>query len=176
MLNLNHNGFGLNLYQIAIGLCSVLLLWGLVVDNINAQNESKSTTSKSSNQIGVNPNSGQNSTSVSGDNGQNNSALIVTSDRTVYSPGEIVNITISNTGQIPLTFPNSALGIDIRNLQTNETYPIFSAQVITTLNPNDSRSVIWDQTGSNGTQVPLGDYIASVGSGSAEDEVIFNIS
>lgn len=176
MLNLNHNGFGLNLYQIAIGLCSVLILWGLVVDNINAQNESKSTTSKSSNQIGVNPNSGQNSTSVSGDNGQNNSALIVTTDRTVYSPGEIVNITISNTGQIPLTFPNSALGIDIRNLQTNETYPIFSAQVITTLNPNDSRSVIWDQTGSNGTQVPLGNYIASVGSGSAEDEVIFNIS
>ncbi len=98
------------------------------------------------------------------------------SDKTVYSPGETVNITISNTGEKPLIFPNSALGLTIRSIQTNETYPIFSAQVITTLNPNDSRSVTWDQIGLNGTQVPSGDYIASLGSGSLEDEVIFSIS
>jgi hypothetical protein len=175
MLNLNYNEFGPKLFQVAIGAFSVLMLGGLIADDISAQNESKSAT-KSSNQMGVNAASGQNSTSVPGANSQNDSALIVTTDRTVYSPGEIVNITISNTGEIPLTFPNSALGLNIRSMQTNVTYPIFSAQVISTLNPNDSRSVIWDQIGSNGTQVPPGDYIASVGSGSAEDEVIFNIS
>ena len=99
----------------------------------------------------------------------------MTTDKTVYSPGEKVNFTMTNTGEEPLTFPNSALGLMIRNLLTNESYPIYSAQVITTLNPNESSSVIWDQESSNGSPVPLGDYIGSIRSGSASTDVTFSI-
>ena len=99
----------------------------------------------------------------------------MTTDQNIYSPGETVNITMTNTGEEPLTFPNSALGLMIRNLATNESYPIYSAQVITTLNPNESSSVIWDTVASNGNPVPLGDYIASVRSGSSTTNVIFSI-
>ena len=176
MFNLNYNYFVIEPSKIAIGLFSFLLLGGLIANDINAQNESKLTSPQSANQIGVNTNYHGNFTPVSGAKNQNNSALIVTTDKTVYSPGETVNITISNTGEKPLIFPNSALGLTLKSIQTNETYPIFSAQVITTLYPNDSRSVTWDQIGLNGTQVPSGDYIASLGSGSSEDEVIFSIS
>ncbi len=100
----------------------------------------------------------------------------MTTDKTVYPPGETVNFTITNTGEEPLTFPNSALGLTIRKLAANESYPIYSAQVITTLNPNDSRSVNWDQVGPNGNLVPPGDYIASLRSGSATADVTFSIT
>ena len=99
----------------------------------------------------------------------------MTTDKTVYPPGETVNFTITNTGEEPLTFPNSALGLTIRKLAANESYPIYSAQVITTLNPNQSSSVIWDPVASNGNPVPPGDYIASLRSGSATTDVIFSI-
>jgi len=106
---------------------------------------------------------------------EENLTFIMTTDKTVYSPGEKVNFTMTNTGEEPLTFPNSALGLMIRNLLTNESYPIYSAQVITTLNPNESSSVIWDQESSNGSPVPLGDYIGSIRSGSASTDVTFSI-
>jgi len=106
---------------------------------------------------------------------EDNLTLIMTTDMTIYSPGETVNFTMTNTGEEPLTFPNSALGLMIRNLATNESYPIYSAQVITTLNPNESSSIIWDTVASNGNLVPPGDYIASVMSGSSTTNVIFSI-
>jgi hypothetical protein len=107
---------------------------------------------------------------------QVNSPLIVTTDKTVYYPGEIVNITITNTGLEPLTFPNAALGITIRNVATNQTYPIFSAQVITTLDANESRSVSWGPISLDRSEVPPGDYVASLRSGDSTEDVTFTIS
>jgi hypothetical protein len=110
-------------------------------------------------------------------NNETNSVLIMDTDRSIYAPGESVNITISNTGNQELTFSNSALGLTIRNALTNETYPIFSAQVITTLGPGDSKSVTWDQIGGDGQQVPKGDYVASLGNEESPTEnVIFSVS
>jgi hypothetical protein len=107
---------------------------------------------------------------------QVNSPLIMTTDKTVYSPGEIVNITITNTGIEPLTFPNAALGLTIRNVATNQTYPIFSAQVITTLDANESTSVTWGPISLNKSEVPPGDYVASLKSGGSTEDVTFTIS
>jgi hypothetical protein len=107
---------------------------------------------------------------------QVNSPLIMTTDRTVYSPGEIVNITITNTGIEGLTFPNAALGLTIRNVATNQTYPIFSAQVLTTLDANESRSVTWGPISLDKSEVPAGEYVASLGSGSSTEDVTFTIS
>jgi len=107
---------------------------------------------------------------------QVNSPLIMTTDRTVYSPGEIVNITITNTGIEGLTFPNTALGLTIRNVATNQTYPIFSAQVLTTLDANESRSVTWGPISLDKSEVPAGEYVASLGSGNSTEDVTFTIS
>ena len=113
---------------------------------------------------------------LSTNSNQVNSPLIMTTDRTVYSPGEIVNITITNTGMESLTFPNAALGISITNVATNQTYPIFSAQVITTLDANESRSVTWGPISLDRSEVPPGDYVASLSSGDSTEDVTFTIS
>jgi len=139
-------------------------------NEIFAQNESNIVSSQEPSQAGQQGQTFQNETS-----NEENLTFIMTTDKTVYSPGEKVNFTMTNTGEEPLTFPNSALGLMIRNLLTNESYPIYSAQVITTLNPNESSSVIWDQESSNGSPVPLGDYIGSIRSGSASTDVTFSI-
>lgn len=122
-------------------------------------------------------NNGNWSDNININDNETNSALIMATDKTVYDRGEPINITVSNTGNEQLTFPNSALGLTIRNALTNESYPIFSAQVITTLDPGDSKSVAWDQTGGDGNQVPKGDYIVSLGNDqSSTDNVIFSVS
>lgn len=101
--------------------------------------------------------------------------ISITTDKQVYNPGEKVGISINNTGPEELTFPNSALGLTIRNLASNELYPILSAQVITILSPGDSKSLEWDQMGIDGNQVPSGNYTASVNSGINTAETTFSI-
>jgi hypothetical protein len=102
-------------------------------------------------------------------------AISMTTDKSSYDPGEIVSISIANNGSEQLTFPNSALGLTIRNLATNELYPILSSQVITILGSGDSKSLRWDQMGIDGTQAPSGNYTASVNSGINTAETTFSI-
>ena len=158
-----------SLLVLAIVVSFSLSLIFFFSNDIYAQNESNIISPQEPNQVGEQGQTFQNVTS------NNDNPLIMTTDQNIYSPGETVNFTMTNTGEEPLTFPNSALGLMIRNLATNESYPIYSAQVITTLNPNESSSVIWDPVASNGNPVPLGDYIASVRSGSSTTNVIFSI-
>jgi hypothetical protein len=159
-----------SLLVLAIVVSSSLSLIFFLSNDIYAQNESNIISPQEPNQVGEQGQTFQNGTS-----NIDNLTLIMTTDKTIYSPGETVNFTMTNTGEEPLTFPNSALGLMIRNLATNESYPIYSAQVITTLNPNESSSVIWDPVASNGNPVPPGDYIASLRSGSSTTNVIFSI-
>ncbi len=99
----------------------------------------------------------------------------ITTDKQIYNRGEKVSISIKNTGSEQLTFPNSALGLTIRNLASNELYPILSSQVITILSPGDSKSLEWDQMGINGNQAPSGNYTASVNSGINSADTTFSI-
>ncbi|MDW0189981.1 MAG: hypothetical protein QOA70_10060 [Nitrososphaeraceae archaeon] len=101
--------------------------------------------------------------------------LNITTDKQTYNPGEIVSISIKNLGSEELTFPNSALGLRIKNLASNELYPILSSQVITILGPGDSKSLQWDQIGIDGNQAPSGNYSASVNSGINTAETSFSI-
>ena len=101
--------------------------------------------------------------------------ISITTDKQTYNPGEIVSISITNRGSEQLTFPNSALGLTIRNLATNELYPILSSQVITILSPGDSKSLRWDQMAIDGNQAPSGNYSASVNSGINTAETTFSI-
>jgi hypothetical protein len=64
---------------------------------------------------------------------------IITNEET-FEVEEPVTITVTNGGDEALEFPNSMLGLEIENRDTGETYSLFSAQVITTLEPGESRT------------------------------------
>lgn len=123
-----------------------------------------------------NENNLANDTLVNGEIKNSISDIInITTDKQTYNPGEIVSISIKNLGSEQLTFPNSALGLKIKNLASNELYPILSSQVITILGPGDSQSLQWDQIGIDGNQAPSGNYSASVNSGINTAETSFSI-
>ena len=129
-----------------------------------------------------NSNNVQNETNLANDtlvNGEIKNSISdiinITTDKQIYNSGEIVGISIKNSGSEQLTFPNSALGLKIKNLASNELYPILSSQVITILGPGDSKSLRWDQIGIDGNQAPSGNYSASVNSGINTAETSFSI-
>jgi hypothetical protein len=134
------------------------------------------------NTITNNSNSSQNETSIANDSllagetkNSNEEMLDIETDKQTYNAGEIVNILITNKGSGELTFPNSALGLTIKNLASNELYPILSSQVITILGPGDLKSLRWDQIGVNGNQAPAGNYSASVDSDIGTAQTTFSI-
>jgi hypothetical protein len=134
------------------------------------------------NTITNNSNSSQNETNIATDSllaretkNSTQDMLNIEADKQTYNAGEIVSILITNKGSGELTFPNSALGLTIKNLASNELYPILSSQVITILGPGDSKSLRWDQIGVNGNQAPAGNYSASVNSDIGTAQTTFSI-
>lgn len=102
--------------------------------------------------------------------------LTITTDKKSYRPREIVNITVKNSGTEPLTFPNSILGLTIENAVTHEKYPLFAAQVITTLDSGGTKTLKLNQSDSFGQQVRPDNYTASVSSGGANASTTFTVS
>lgn len=134
-------------------------------------NNSNSTSNNSSNETNI-----ANDTLLTGEtNNLTQEVIAIETDKQTYNAGEIVSISITNKGSEELTFPNSALGLKIRNLALDELYPILSSQVITILGPGDSKSLRWDQMGVNGNQAPPGNYSASVSSDISEAQTTFSI-
>lgn len=107
----------------------------------------------------------------------NNSEQLVAihTDRPTYKTGDIVNITIINTGTEPLTFPNAILGLIIQNADSHEKFSQLSAPVTTVLDSGGSKSVQWDQKDSNGQQVVAGNYTASISTGLLTANKTFSI-
>lgn len=89
---------------------------------------------------------------VSGDG-----VLVITTSKFAYSVGEPVVITVKNNGDETLVFPDSALGLEIQNTNTGVEYGAPAAQVITELEPEQSKEITW-QDDSAGP----GDYSATV--------------
>lgn len=150
--------------------------------NVPSTGKTNNEQNSIANSITNNSNSSQNETNLVNNtllNGEIKNSIqdmiSITTDKQIYNPGEIVSISITNRGSEQLTFPNSALGLTIRNLATNELYPILSSQVITILSPGDSKSLRWDQMAIDGNQAPSGNYSASVNSGINTAETTFSI-
>jgi len=90
------------------------------------------------------------------------SVLVITTNEARYRISEPVTITVKNIGDVTLTFPNSAEGLKIQNMNTGQIYNVVAAQVITELGPGASRMITWNQEDGNGNNVPIGDYTATV--------------
>jgi hypothetical protein len=88
--------------------------------------------------------------------------LVITTNKAIYKIGEPMIIIVKNIGGEMLTFPNSALGLEIQNTNSGQTYNVAAAQVITELEPGASKTITWNQEDGNGNNVPTGDYTATV--------------
>lgn len=65
-------------------------------------------------------------------------SLEITVDKETYEPEDVVSITITNTGDVPIEFPDSALGLEIRNVDTGEVFPLDAQPVVVTFEPGAS--------------------------------------
>ena len=112
-------------------------------------------------------------------------SLSIITDKINYKIDEPINIDIINTGNIPLTFPDTSFGLEIRGLDTTLIYSlsddaeamkdmmmttmatskimdddnenITSADTIT-LFPDDKATIIWDQIKNDGNSAVQGIY------------------
>jgi len=86
-----------------------------------------------------------------------NSSLAVSTEKTQYKIGEIINFTITNNGNSRI-FPNgwgySINGFDGKHYAPNGVLRM----MLVALPPGNSTSWTWDQTDANNTQVSLGKY------------------
>lgn len=90
--------------------------------------------------------------------GNGGKVLELTTDKPEYSTGETVTFTARNLGSETLIFPDSALGISIRNLDSGESYSIIAAQVLTPIDADQSRQVQWQEA----RNAEAGNYIATI--------------
>ena len=95
--------------------------------------------------------------------------LVITTDEVAYSMGEPVIVTVRNIGDQTLTFPDSALGLEIQHVGSGQKYSVAAAQVITDLPPDESKEITWDEG------APAGDYTATVRT-TAEDNISAQVS
>ena len=91
-----------------------------------------------------------------------NHGLQIWTNKNTYEPGETIIITVKNNGAQPLTFSDAALGLMIISVETNQSFSFIAAQVLTSLQPGQSKSIEWDQHGLDGIQVKQGEYRVSV--------------
>jgi hypothetical protein len=83
--------------------------------------------------------------------------MIVTTDSPSYQRGDAVLITVKNNDDETKTFPDASLGLQVKNVESDQSYPLLSAQVITELGPGESKTVTWKDS-----SAPAGDYEATV--------------
>jgi hypothetical protein len=87
--------------------------------------------------------------------------LDITTDKETYDTGDVVIITVTNTGEEVLVFPNSGLGLQIKNLGTGAVLPLYFAQVETELQPGESTPF----------RFTYEDLVREIGSGTIEASV-----
>jgi hypothetical protein len=102
--------------------------------------------------------------------------LQLTTDKPEYNRGETVTFTARNLGSERLVFPDSALGIEIKNIDTGTSYSIIAAQVLMAIDLGQSRQIVWQDA----ADAEAGTYLASIrtaggSSPSAAAEVEFRI-
>lgn len=91
-----------------------------------------------------------------------NSILELRLNKNNFRPGETVTVAVKNNGFETLTFPDAALGLMIENVRTKEIFSLMAAQVLTSLQPGETKKMELDQSSLVGLQVNDGKYKVSV--------------
>ena len=83
-------------------------------------------------------------------------SISIVTEKIDFELGEQIYIKIVNSGTMPLTFSDSSYGLKITGLDGILYYTPVGSQVISTLEPMDERTFVWDQKkmdGSNSLEV-----------------------
>ena len=85
-------------------------------------------------------------------------SLSIITEKMDFNLGENIQIKIINTGTTPLVFSDASYGLQIVGLDGRILYSPIAAQVISTLEPKEEQTFVWDQIKNDGEQVIEGRY------------------
>ena len=89
---------------------------------------------------------------------ENGPSLSIIPEKINYRQGEPVHVRIINSGTVPLTFSDSSYGLKIVGLDGTAIFLPVSTQVISTLNPKEEKTFVWNQTKTDGSKIFQGRY------------------
>ena len=86
------------------------------------------------------------------------SSISIVTEKSDFKKGEEIKITIVNSGTTTLIFPDTSYGLKISGLFGIMMYSPPASQVVTTLNPREEVTFVWDQMKNDNTPVLEGLY------------------
>ncbi len=86
------------------------------------------------------------------------SSISIVTDKIDFKQGEQITIKIINSGTSALTFSDASFGLKITGLDGRVLFTPISAQVISTLEPKEEFSFVWDQIKKDGDRTSAGTY------------------
>ena len=85
-------------------------------------------------------------------------SISIVTEKIDFELGEQIYIKIVNSGTMPLTFSDSSYGLKITGLDGRLYYTPIASQIISTLEPMDEKTFIWDQKKLDGSNSLEGRY------------------
>ena len=85
-------------------------------------------------------------------------SISIVTERIDFELGEQIHIKIVNSGTIPLTFPDASYGLKVTGLDGVLYYTPTAAQVISTLEPKEEKTFVWNQKKMDGSDSLEGIY------------------
>ena len=89
---------------------------------------------------------------------QEGSSISIVTEKIDFELGEHIYIKIVNSGTIPLTFSDASYGLKITGLDGVLYYTPMVAQVISTLEPKEEKTFVWNQKRVDGSDLLEGFY------------------
>ena len=89
---------------------------------------------------------------------QEGSSISIVTEKIDFELGEQIHIKIINSGTITLTFPDASYGLKVTGLDGTPYYIPMAAQVISTLEPKEEKTFVWEQKKMDGSDSLEGRY------------------
>jgi len=89
---------------------------------------------------------------------QEGSSISIVTEKIDFELREQIHIKIVNSGTIPLTFPDASYGLKVTGLDGVLYYTPMAAQVISTLEPKEEKTFVWNQKRMDGSDSLEGIY------------------
>ena len=89
---------------------------------------------------------------------QEGSSISIVTEKINFELGEQIHIKIVHSGTIPLTFPDASYGLKVTGLDGTPYYIPMAAQVISTLEPKEEKTFVWEQKKMDGSDSLEGRY------------------
>ncbi|MFB5631555.1 MAG: hypothetical protein ACE5RN_08205 [Nitrosopumilaceae archaeon] len=85
-------------------------------------------------------------------------SISIVTDKIDFELGEQIKIKIINSGTTSLTFSDASYGLRVTGLDGRVLFSPVAAQVISTLEPKEEISFVWNQIKNDGDQAAAGTY------------------